>query len=428
MPEEPETTGASGRNPLLLLLLLYSALVTAALVALLPYYLDVTRENRSFSSSPPVTYPEPLIIWLYGTESEMVHTILPFFQRAYRQYEVRVVPKTWSSPAAVDLVALPPDLWPDLIQIGSTWLPELADKDLILPLDPYLSHSFIEASDFAKNSWSLYRYRNHQYAIPWYIDVRALYYRSDLLPSPPKTWNEVLRLRRTRSRKYRYPLTFALDDPKNFLMLYWAAGGTLSRPDPLVLKKSLKRYKQLLLSRIVPSGPFENTRDPEAVLASGYCAAMISGPWHLRALEREFPQVSDSWATAPLPADSTTVSFLGGAGWAIPKHAKNPEGAWTFIEYMTHVERQKEWWRAVGNLPAVQAAWDSSIETNPHLAGFAAMLSHLRHPPVDPRWNETEREWKNILDDYTSGKITLTRARTEMLRSLKWLRSNNSNL
>lgn len=367
----------------------------------------------------------PIVIWAYGAEAQRLSWIFAEFQRAWPRQELRLVAKSWGEFPGPELLALPPGERPDLIQIGSTWVAALADAGLLMPLDDRLRAGFIRPEIMTGQSWSLYRTETGQVAVPWYLDVRALYHRTDIVPTPPATWRELRALApRLRlgedGRKERFALSLN-PDAHNFLMIYWALGGTLEPLDGTTLTAALDHLLALYRDEVAPFGRYEETRDPEAILALGYTPMMISGPWHLRPLETEFPAARDSWTTAPLPRAAAGVSFLGGAGWAIPVGARNPDGAWSFIEFMTHEKRQSRWWEIAGVLPANRQAWASGDLAAPRFAGFRAALDTARHPPVDARWAATEIAWSRTLRQAVDGRIGRDQARAELLAAANWL-------
>lgn len=407
------------------ILLAWAVISTAALVAVLLSDLVAggPRDRRAADA-----LPARLVIWAYGSEAEMFHRVIAHFQTTHPGHEIYVQPKSWNEHPGPALDRLPPSARPDLIQVGSTWIGALVDSDLLEPMDAATAGR--EARDrFLPESWDLYSVGERLYAIPWYLDVRALYYRTDLIPDPPETWDQLLdisaRLRENRSRHGRtspFTLTMDLTDPHNFLMILWDSGGSLEEFDGPRTAVALERWNRIARSGAVPFGPYEETRDVEAIMASAYTVMNLSGPWNVRALERDFPGLSDDWATAALPRFDTAISFLGGAGWAIPKGAANASGARLFIEFMSQATRQAAWCEAAGGLPANRDAWSHKNFASPHLAGFRSSMARVRHPPTDPRWARTDAAWRTILRQALERKITSDEALTALRREAAWIK------
>ena len=78
---------------------------------------------------------------------------------------------------------------PDILQLDVIWTPEFAAAGWILPLDassPTPRPS--SPSTIAANRW-----QRHPVALPWFVDVGMLYWRTDLMRAPPATFDELRR-------------------------------------------------------------------------------------------------------------------------------------------------------------------------------------------------------------------------------------------
>ena len=95
---------------------------------------------------------------------------------------------------------------PDILQLDAIWTPEFAAAGWILDLDRFgpATGEFFPATVTA-NSW-----RGRLYALPWFVDVGMLYWRTDLMKAPPATFDELERIaaRARRERGLRYGLVW----------------------------------------------------------------------------------------------------------------------------------------------------------------------------------------------------------------------------
>src|SRR5688572_23079216 len=91
---------------------------------------------------------------------------------------------------------------PDILQLDVIWTPEFAAAGWILPLNQFLpdTAAFFH-STIAANQW-----RDSLYALPWFIDVGMLYWRTDLMAKPPATFIELVQQGRKarQGRRLRY--------------------------------------------------------------------------------------------------------------------------------------------------------------------------------------------------------------------------------
>ena len=76
---------------------------------------------------------------------------------------------------------------PDVLQIDVIWTPEFAAAEWILPLDRFQP----AADDFLPAAIAANRWEGRLFALPWFVDVGMLYWRTDLASSPPRDFTEL---------------------------------------------------------------------------------------------------------------------------------------------------------------------------------------------------------------------------------------------
>jgi len=78
---------------------------------------------------------------------------------------------------------------PDILQLDVIWTPEFAAAGWILPLDEFRP----DTADFFPSTIAANRWQDSLYALPWFIDVGMLYWRTDLMTEPPATFEDLVR-------------------------------------------------------------------------------------------------------------------------------------------------------------------------------------------------------------------------------------------
>src|SRR5260370_25788364 len=137
------------------------------------------------------TQPARLKFWGLGHEGEVVAQMLPeFTRRTGIRVDVQQIP--WSAAHEKLLTAYVGDSTPDVAQMGNTWIPEFNAVGSLEPLDPFLARSTIRQSNYFPGIWATNVVDNVVFGVPWYVDTRVLFYRTDLIPTPPRTWSEWL--------------------------------------------------------------------------------------------------------------------------------------------------------------------------------------------------------------------------------------------
>ena len=137
-----------------------------------------------------------LTFWAMGRESEVVAELLPEFERTHPGVHVSLHQLPWTGAHAKLLTAVVGAATPDLAQLGNTWIPELAELHALEPLGPRVQHSVsVQPSDYFDGIWDTNVIDGVLYGVPWYVDTRLLFYRTDLLKqagfdAPPENWKQ----------------------------------------------------------------------------------------------------------------------------------------------------------------------------------------------------------------------------------------------
>jgi multiple sugar transport system substrate-binding protein len=90
-----------------------------------------------------------------------------------------------------------------------------------------------------------------------------------------------------------------------------------------------------------------------------------------------------------MPKDQTGTSFVGGGNLAVFKDAKNRDGAWKFVQWLSRPEVQQQWYDTSKDLPATRAAWEGgSLASDPNLEVFSQQLQDAKAPPAVATWEQ----------------------------------------
>src|SRR5207247_7947011 len=77
---------------------------------------------------------------------------------------------------------------PDVIASDVTWTATFAEAGWIQPVNRFNPNR----SDFFGGQMQGGTYKGKLYAVPWFIDAEGLYYRTDLVTSPPRTPQQIV--------------------------------------------------------------------------------------------------------------------------------------------------------------------------------------------------------------------------------------------
>lgn len=344
-----------------------------------------------------------LRFWAMGREGEVVQRLLPAFERAHPEIRVRVQQIPWSAAHEKLLTAFVGGSMPDVFQVGTTWTPELVALGAVQPLDERLGAT--PDTDQFPGIAAANRIDGRTWALPWYVDTRVLFYRSDRLraagwPAVPRDWGEWLRALGDleRAADGGYAILLPLDDWQTPVILAMQQGAELLRGDAewgnfesAQFRAAFAFYLDFFTRHLAPTGAQGQIANLYQDFAGGFFSVFISGPWNLDELAGRLPaHLQGSWATAPMPgpdAGQPGVSIAGGASLAIAAGTPHADAAWALVTYLTAAEQQLAFHRLSGDLPARPSAWAAGqLADDPRVAAFLTQLQHVEPPPRIPEW------------------------------------------
>lgn len=336
-----------------------------------------------------------LTIWAMGDEALRLAPHAREFERRNPGVRVNLQGIPWVGAHERLITAVAGEVTPDIAQLGTTWTPEFAAMGALLELDERAAASrFANPGAFFPGAVETATFDGRLVGIPWYVDTRVFFYRTDLLAEVgwdhfPETWEELRQLGAdltASGERFAFQLPTRTDQ-ELFSFIRQAGGGlfddAMERPianSPETIR-ALAFYQSLFADGFSPRQAI-SALGPHQAMARGQFAAFVSGPWFVGIIERETPQLEGRWAVAPLPKGERASSFLGGANLAVFRGSQVPDLAWAFIEHMSDPATQLEWHRVGGNLPSSMAAWeDPRLKDDPRLAAFRTQLASAEPPP-----------------------------------------------
>ncbi len=390
-------------------------------------------------------------MWAFGREGEVVQALLPEFERTHPGIRVRVQQIPFTAAHEKLLTAVVGDATPDLAQLGNTWVPELQALDAIIPLDTLVARSAtVRADDYFPGIWDTNVLDNTLYGLPWYVDTRLLFYRTDLLAAagyhaPPRTWAEwraMMERIRSETSGRRYGVLLPINEWAPPLALAASAGAPLLSgrgqhadfTEPR-FRSAFAFYTGLFAARLAPPVSNVQIANRYQSFANGEFVFALSGPWDVGEYDRRLPDsLRGRWTTAPLPAPAASdgypgASLAGGSSLVIFRRSPYQAAAWTLIEYLSDPVRQIEFYRLTGDLPARRAAWrDTSLANNPRAQAFWLQLHHVRATPKVPEWEQISMKVADYAESAVRGAmspdsalVALDRDVDRILEKRRWL-------
>lgn len=344
-----------------------------------------------------------LTFWALGREGEVVAQMMPEFERR-TGIRVHVQQIPWTAAHEKLLTSYVGSSVPDLAQVGNTWVPEFEAINAIEDLTGFAATSSkVDQSDYFSGIWATNVVGGRLYAIPWYVDTRVLFYRTDILAAAgydemPRTWSEWREAMEKISGEGRYAILLPMDEWPQATILALQSGAELVEDerrgafsDPEFIR-GLEAYVEIFRRGWAPVYSRTQVANRYLQFAAGEFAMMITGPWEVAEFRDRLPADSqDDWMTAPLPAPDGEpwpgVSLAGGSSLVIFRDSPRKEAAWRLIEYLSEPEQQVRFFELMRNLPARRSAWEAeSIRSNPYLGAFRVQLERVVPTPAIPEW------------------------------------------
>lgn len=349
----------------------------------------------------PKQQPAELTMWLVGSEAQ-ARTINQIAEPFTKQTGIRVRCEaiSWGEAHSKYLTAVAGGVEPDIGTMGLTWGVEFGRLGALVDLQPAFPQDIaaIQRATFP-GLWASVVEGTHVYGIPFDLTLQVLYYRSDLIPTPPQTWEELVDfLTHLRQENRRMIIDWGNLSWIGYAPFLWQAGGdfynaaktaALDSPEAV---KALEFFRDLYLVQGVP----KTTIPIEQGLRTGEFPLVISGNWKIVSLMVGVPELAGKWSVGLLPRGPSgkRTAFLGGRIMGIFKRSAHQTEAWQFIRYLFEPTVAQQLYQAGletqdAYLPPNIESWDALPMEARMKAVLKEQAQQAEGPPAVIGWTET---------------------------------------
>jgi multiple sugar transport system substrate-binding protein len=341
-----------------------------------------------------------ITLWAQGAEGEKLPDLLKEFEAANPGVKVNVTAIPWDAAHNKYQTAIAGGTTPDVAQMGTTWM-----ADFTTAFDP--TPIGIDTSGMFEGSKGSTTVKGTSYGVPWYVDTRVIYYRTDLAAqagytSPPATWDEFKAMAKALQSKAGAKWGINLnpggaDSFQSALPFVWSNGTSLMNADTTKwtldtpqMVDALKYYQSFFTEGIADKSVSTAAGAREAAFVNGSTPMLIDAPAEIGQLDKAGGAgFSSKYSVMRFPKQQSSTSFVGGSNLVVFKKSKNRDAAWKLVQWLSQPKIQATWYKSTGDLPAVQAAWDDpSLSGDPKLAVFKAQLADVKSPPANTAWTQ----------------------------------------
>ena len=386
---------------------------------------------------------EVLQLWIMPNSpdpaADMLH-VLRNFELENPGIEVQVTILDWSVAWTKITTAAATHSGPDVLQMPTTWAASISAMGALMPLDSLLAVSGGDSA-FAEVSMKFARPgTSFATSLPWFLDVRPLFFRRDVLAEAgvdPKTllnWTDfrkaLLKIQKAdltiegiRIAPIGYPGKHDWNVIHNLAPWVWGAGGdfldSTGSESRLATKESIAGI--LFYLNLVRDGfnskknLTKNTNQVSMDFDEGRLAfwfdvtnktLYLDSPRFLGGSSKNVTARNYSVMLPPTaPAGKDTYYFAGGSNLSVSRFTKHKRSSMALVRYLSsRPDVQLELSRVTGFLPALLSTYEYPYFKEDETRGvFQQMISRLRSYPAVPYWGEIEteillRRFGNIFD------------------------------
>jgi len=367
--------------------------------------------------------------WQFWTDintKPVIEQLISEFEQENPGLHVKVTDLTWANGHDKIVIAFAAHQPPDIMELGSDWIAEFAANDLLADVNPATPDYYSYPA----------KWNGRNFAYPWLLDSRYLYYNLDLLKrigkGTPRNWNELLSDCRGIDSLGEDYFGFGANSAerhrlyKKFLPFLWSNGGQVlnatgdkSELDSPQAIEALSYYLKLC-----DSGLIESQRRIEEYFRDGKIGVVVSGGWLLQRLKKTPPNFEYKIGTFFTPSGDKGISFLGGEYLAIYKNSPRKEAAKKLAEFLSRKDNAGRLCDAAG------FGFPPYADLNPadsNIAAEIAQLSHSISNPPTPIWVDIEQDIEDAIEAAMYGHGTAREILTTASETINAkLRSNES--
>ncbi|MFC6465109.1 sugar ABC transporter substrate-binding protein [Marinilactibacillus sp. GCM10026970] len=359
---------------------------------------------------------DTLSVWVMGDGDEVTQ---PLFDSFTEETGIAVNAQSipWSAVHDRLLTAVASGEGPDVVQMGSTYMAEFVDAGALMDITEYVEGSDeISPDNFFEGNVETTVFDDNYYAVPWYTETRALYYRTDLLeevgyPEGPATWDELsdaaIKLSERGDNYYGFSIPI---NEQTFGPMFAKQNGSPIIDDE---GNAVMNEPQFVEAIEYLNGFIESGASPSQDLGieisqsfggEGINPMFISGPWMITAIQDQTTDIEGKWAVRTLPEGPVSnVSNTGGANLAVWNNSDNPEEAVQLIEHLTSTDSMLTYYENSSSLPARMATWDEEPFQDENVAVFGEQLENSEHMPVIEEWDRVSQAYISSFEQIIVG-------------------------
>ncbi len=342
-----------------------------------------------------------------GTEGQQTQLAINAFEKANPNISVKV--QVLSSDSTTYLSQLEHDFisgssTPDVFESDVTYPAKFAQAGWVLPLTQFK----VGTGQFFSTEVAAGTFNGTLYAVPWFDNPEGLFYRTDLVKTPPASPAQVVSDAEAAMKadpSLKEGIAFEADKYEGaitaFLTVDSAFGGKL---DPATVNTTGNvaalnwLHDAIYTSKIAPQAVTGwQEGQVQQQFSSGYAAFAINYPF----VEAQTPaaSVKGHIGYIPFPAGpgGTPGSALGGEMLGINAKTGHAAAAYQLIQYLTSAPVETARAIAVGDPPSLPSAYTSALYAKaPYFQNVKTLNGYAAPRPVTPNYLQVSNDLQTL--------------------------------
>ncbi len=316
---------------------------------------------------------------------------------------------------------------PDVITSDVIWPATFAKSGWIMSLDRFSPNK----SQFFSGQVQAGTYNGHLYGIPWFINAEGIYYRSDLITTPPKTPAELTSAAKiAMSQDSSLQMGLAYEGAKyegvvtSFESFAGGFGGSLdlNHINSAQNVQALTWMRDAIYSQKISPQAVTSWQesDVQQAFLSGQSAFAMNWPYIYSLAEASGSSLKGKTGWMPFPSGTNTPkAALGGDALVINAKTSQANAAWKFVQFLLTDQEQISRAVSAGDPPAVQSAYNATLYSQASYYQQEKAVFNVATPrpvtPLYPRVSDVLQTQLNAaLANQVSTQQALSSAQTQI--------------
>ncbi len=408
-----------------------------------------------FSCSKKDKNTVTFLMWGTPEEIRAVNGFIKEFNKTYPSIKVkRINVQEYYNKLQTMIAAGTP---PDVMYMGSEYLPTYASKDTLLDLTPYIKNDpdikteKFKANDYFKEVMDPFKYKGKVYGIPKDFSTMVLYYNKDIFDKegikyPDKSWTWVdlkkaaIALTKKNKNGTMKHYGFLFESWVGYWISWiWQNGGeiydeksgkyVIGKEPYLTKNTETLQFIYDLMYKYHASPTMEETRDmgTSKLFEAGNVAMCTYGRWRVLELMNV---KTFKWDVAVLPMMKKRGSTLFTVSYSIAKDSKKKEDAWKLVKFLVGKAGQVNTAESCIAVPSLKSIAYSehffkpkALSVQINAAVYLEQLSYSKPMPANPKAQELNDMISRYMDDIFVNKKPVRDVLIDLQKDIEILES-----